>query len=115
MYTIEDLQKKSQKELLELVSELKGKLLALRFENSTGQLNETHLFQSTRRDIARIFTVLNAMKNGTTTLKTETPTTKKETKAKEVKEEAKVEEVKTETTVEETKPEVAEEVKEGNK
>ncbi len=70
MYKIEDLQKKTIKELLELVSELKGKLLALRFENSTGQLNETHLFQVTKKDIARIFTVLSNKKNETTTTTT---------------------------------------------
>ena len=46
-----------------MVSELKGKLLALRFENATGQLKEFHLIAETRRDIARIFTAIKQNKN----------------------------------------------------
>lgn len=59
MYSIQDLRKKSRPELLKLISELKGKLLALRFESATGQLTEGHLIKATKQDIARIFTVLN--------------------------------------------------------
>ncbi len=47
------------------VEELKAELLAqldsqfkLRMQKSTGQLNQTHLLKQTRRDIARIKTVL---------------------------------------------------------
>ncbi|BDV02630.1 MAG: hypothetical protein HPAVJP_5190 [Candidatus Hepatoplasma vulgare] len=58
MYKVEDLRNKSEKELLNLISEVKGKLLSLRFENATGQLTETHLISVTRKDIAKIFTVL---------------------------------------------------------
>jgi len=56
----------SAKELLEksvdeLNSELEAKLqeqFKLRMQHSTGQLNQTHLVKQTRRDIARIKTVL---------------------------------------------------------
>lgn len=58
MYKIDDLRNKSEKELLNLISEVKGKLLSLRFENATGQLTETHLINVTKKDIAKIFTVL---------------------------------------------------------
>lgn len=58
MYTLAELRSKSREELLKLISELKGKLLALRFESATGQLTETHLPSATKKDIAKIFTVL---------------------------------------------------------
>lgn len=58
MYKMDELRSKSEKELLELISELKGKLLSLRFENATGQLNEIHLISSTKKDVARVFTAL---------------------------------------------------------
>ncbi|BDV03642.1 MAG: hypothetical protein HPPSJP_3630 [Candidatus Hepatoplasma scabrum] len=63
MYKIEELRKKNNQELLKLVSDLKGKLLALRFENATGQLNETHLIKQTKKDIAKLFTVINERKH----------------------------------------------------
>ncbi len=58
MYKIDELRNKSRNELLKLISELKGKQMALRFENSTGQLNEVHLLRTTKKDIAKVFTVL---------------------------------------------------------
>lgn len=58
MYKASELREKSREELLKLISELKGKLLALRFESATGQLNETHLPKATRKDVALIFTIL---------------------------------------------------------
>lgn len=64
MYKIEELRRKSPEELLRLISELKGKLLALRFENATGNLNEPHLIKTTKKDIAKVFTVLNEYKTG---------------------------------------------------
>lgn len=60
MLKIQDLQTKSDKELLNMISELKGKLLALRFESATGQLKELHLIKETKKDIARIFTVIKS-------------------------------------------------------
>ncbi len=58
MYKIEELRNKSREELLQIISELKGKLLSLRFENATGQLNEVHLIKTTKKDVAKVFTVL---------------------------------------------------------
>ena len=58
MYKASELREKSREDLLKLISELKGKLLALRFESATGQLSETHLPSATRKDIALIFTIL---------------------------------------------------------
>ncbi len=58
MYKIEELRNKSREELLQIISELKGKLLSLRFENATGQLNEIHLIKTTKKDVAKVFTVL---------------------------------------------------------
>lgn len=42
----------------ELLAQLEAQF-KLRMQNSTGQLNQTHLLKQTRRDIARIKTVLN--------------------------------------------------------
>ncbi|WP_299596316.1 50S ribosomal protein L29 [uncultured Microbulbifer sp.] len=53
-----DLRSKSVEELnQELLSQLEAQF-KLRMQKSTGQLNQTHLLKQTRRDIARIKTVL---------------------------------------------------------
>lgn len=53
-----DLQQKSLDELnKELLDQLQEQF-KLRMQASTGQLNQTHLLKQTRRDIARIKTVL---------------------------------------------------------
>lgn len=53
-----DLKDKSVEELnAELISQLESQF-KLRMQKSTGQLNQTHLLKQTRRDIARIKTVL---------------------------------------------------------
>lgn len=53
-----DLQQKSVEELNEeLLTQLQEQF-KLRMQASTGQLNQTHLLKQTRRDIARIKTVL---------------------------------------------------------
>ncbi len=64
MYKASELREKSREELLQLVSELKGKLLALRFEAATGQLQEVHLPKATKKDIALVFTVLKEKEKG---------------------------------------------------
>ncbi len=64
MYKAQELREKSREELLQLISELKGKLLALRFENATGQLNESHLPKATKKDIALVFTILKEKELG---------------------------------------------------
>lgn len=53
-----DLRDKSVDELnTELLSQLQSQF-KLRMQSATGQLNQTHLLKQTRRDIARIKTVL---------------------------------------------------------
>lgn len=53
-----DLRDKSVDELnAELLSQLQSQF-KLRMQSATGQLNQTHLLKQTRRDIARIKTVL---------------------------------------------------------
>ncbi len=64
MYKASELREKSREELLQLVSELKGKLLALRFESATGSLTETHLPKATKKDIALVFTILKEKELG---------------------------------------------------
>ncbi len=54
----EELRKKSNEELLKLVGELKEKLLKLRFKNAFGQLENPMDIRKTRRQIARILTIL---------------------------------------------------------
>jgi large subunit ribosomal protein L29 len=54
----QELSEKSVEELnKELLSQLEGQF-KLRMQASTGQLNQTHLLKQTRRDIARLKTVL---------------------------------------------------------
>ena len=54
-----ELNEKTVEELnTELVNQLKEQF-KLRMSKSTGQLNQTHLLKQTRRDIARIKTVLS--------------------------------------------------------
>ncbi len=89
MLKTSELRTKSEKELLALISELKGKLLALRFENAIGQLAEIHLIKETRRDIARVFTVLKQQQAGVEVKPAKKTAT---TKATTVKETASVEE-----------------------
>lgn len=53
-----DLREKTVEQLQEeLISQLQGQF-KLRMQASTGQLNQTHLLKQTRRDVARIKTVL---------------------------------------------------------
>ncbi|MBU3071565.1 50S ribosomal protein L29 [Aestuariicella sp. G3-2] len=55
----QELREKSVEELnAELLKQLEDQF-KLRMQASTGQLNQTHLLKQTRRDIARIKTVLN--------------------------------------------------------
>lgn len=57
-----DLEKKSQKELEQLVLELKAELFTLRYRNVTGDLKETHKIKTIRTDIAKALTALNSKK-----------------------------------------------------
>lgn len=54
-----ELRNKSEDELKkELLDQLEAQF-KLRLQKTTGQLNQSHLLQQSRRDIARIKTVLN--------------------------------------------------------
>lgn len=94
MYKTSELREKSREELLQLISELKGKLLALRFENATGSLAETHLPKATKKDIALVFTVLKEKELGieVKTKEAAKPASKSEKVKEEIVEETKVEE-----------------------
>ncbi|ADY72859.1 ribosomal protein L29 [Desulfurobacterium thermolithotrophum DSM 11699] len=54
----EELRQKSTDELKKMVVELKEKLLKLRFKNAFGQLENPMEIRKTRKQIARIFTIL---------------------------------------------------------
>jgi large subunit ribosomal protein L29 len=53
-----DLRKEDFNSLLKQVSDLKRELMNLRFQKSNGQLSSQNSFKITRRNIARIKTVL---------------------------------------------------------
>lgn len=55
------MQKKSVSELEDLLASLLRERFTLRTQKISGQLKQTHLFSQTRRDIARIKTILNRM------------------------------------------------------
>ncbi|MGC8820600.1 MAG: 50S ribosomal protein L29 [Fervidobacterium sp.] len=48
----------SNEELVRLLEEKKRTLMNLRFQNAMGELRDTSLIQKTKRDIARIKTIL---------------------------------------------------------
>ncbi|MAS25159.1 MAG: 50S ribosomal protein L29 [Oceanospirillaceae bacterium] len=53
-----ELKTKSVAELQSQLEELLGEQFKLRMQKATGQLGQTHLIGQTRRDIARVKTVL---------------------------------------------------------
>jgi large subunit ribosomal protein L29 len=53
-----ELRKLSNEELKEKLLELKKKLLNLRFQNKIGSLSNTAEIKKTKKDIARILTIL---------------------------------------------------------
>lgn len=55
-----EIQSKSVAELQTQLEELLGEQFKLRMQKSTGQLGQSHLLKETRRDIARVKTVLAA-------------------------------------------------------
>lgn len=56
---VKDLRAKSKDELNQLVHDLKAELFMLRFKNSTGQLDQPHKISLVKKDIAKVFTILN--------------------------------------------------------
>lgn len=53
-----ELREKDPKELGEELAKLRKEQFSLRMQRASGQLGQSHLLQETRRDIARIKTVL---------------------------------------------------------
>jgi large subunit ribosomal protein L29 len=60
-----ELRSKTPAELTTLLLELRKNQFELRMQSATGQLAKVHLFKETRKDIARIKTIINEMKAGT--------------------------------------------------
>jgi large subunit ribosomal protein L29 len=54
-----ELREKSSEELQQQLLELLRDQFNLRMQKSTGQLNQSHLLNKVRKDIARVKTVLN--------------------------------------------------------
>jgi len=54
-----ELRTKSLNELFKLLEEERKKLFNLRLEKSLGKLKQTHLIKMTRKNIARILTIIN--------------------------------------------------------
>lgn len=63
---VSELKNKSEAELLKMIEDLKAELFSLRFKNSTGQLDQPHKIKSIKRDIAKVFTVINNKKQAAT-------------------------------------------------
>lgn len=58
-----DLRKKSVADLEKDLISLREEQFKNQMKRSTGQLNQSHIVKQARRDIARIKTVINEMKN----------------------------------------------------
>lgn len=54
----EDLKEKDDQELRELEGQLREEMFRMRLKKHTNQLQQTHRLKETRRDIARIKTIL---------------------------------------------------------
>ncbi|MBV1878851.1 MAG: 50S ribosomal protein L29 [Pseudomonadales bacterium] len=54
-----ELREKSVEELAETLIDLAKEQFTRRMQQSTGQLNQTHLLKTVKREIARVKTVLN--------------------------------------------------------
>jgi len=59
MLKASELRQKSEGELQKLLFEMREKLRQLRFELSQGKLKNVRLIRETKKDIARILTVIN--------------------------------------------------------
>ncbi|MGM0417120.1 MAG: 50S ribosomal protein L29 [Thermodesulfobacteriota bacterium] len=63
MISASKLREKSVEELEQQVNELKQEFFNLRFQHRTGQLENTAEIPKTKKNIARVMTVLNEQKN----------------------------------------------------
>lgn len=55
----QDIRKKKETELKEMILQNKKELMHLRFQKASGQLESTARFKAARREIARIKTILS--------------------------------------------------------
>ena len=62
---VEDLRQNSEDELKQHVLDLKKEAFNLRFQQASGQLENTSRVRQVRRDIARVKTVLNERRQST--------------------------------------------------
>ncbi|WP_027122183.1 50S ribosomal protein L29 [[Mycoplasma] imitans] len=53
-----ELRAKTNEELIQLVTQLKGRLLEYRFKLAQGELDKTHIIKETRQTLARVLTIL---------------------------------------------------------
>jgi large subunit ribosomal protein L29 len=60
--TIEEIRKMTVEDLTSKVYELKNELLSLRFQAKTGQLDNSNKITLTRKEFARVLTVVNERK-----------------------------------------------------
>ena len=58
----QDLRKKSLTELQKLANDLRKKITELMIDKSIGKLTKTHLLKITKKDLARVLTILNELK-----------------------------------------------------
>ena len=98
-----DLRQKNLKELSKIIDDLKAELFMLRFKNSTGQLDQPHKINLVRKDIARVFTIINEKNNEKSISKSKKTKILKEEKSKIKIKEPKLEESK---ILKEEKPKV---------
>ena len=63
MLKVEELRGLSEGELLEKAEALRKSLMQLRFQAKTGKLERQSAIKETRRDVARILTIMNEKKN----------------------------------------------------
>jgi len=54
----------SQEELMKKLKELKEELFNLRFQHAINQLENPHKIEDTKRDIARVMTIMHEQKLG---------------------------------------------------
>jgi len=62
--TAAEIRTQSDDELQEMINELKDELFGLKFQQILGQLEDTTVLKKTRKDIARIKTVLREKELG---------------------------------------------------
>ena len=58
-----ELRTKTSEELEQMLKDLKGELFTLRFQNAINQLDNPHKISDTKKEIARVMTVIAEKKN----------------------------------------------------